>query len=39
MAQMIPTEIFYGKEYDTESGAEMALFKILNCQTKCNTLS
>lgn len=29
MAQMIPTEIFYGKEYDTESGAEMALFKII----------
>ena len=27
MAQMIPTEIFYGREYDTESGAEMALFK------------
>lgn len=29
MAQMIPTEIFYGKEYDTESGAEMALFDII----------
>ena len=29
MAQMIPTEIFSGKEYDTESGAEMALFKII----------
>ena len=35
MAQMIPTEIFYGKEYDTESRAEMALFKII--QNEPNT--